>query len=182
MRNLHRRFVLYSNGQIYGGDFTIFFGLLRIYEPYLRLKYLSSLGLAFPVFADKDTKEGILKERYKGRADKYWSDLLKQSMKKEKDAKVIECLEKVYHDIGAEFKRRDICDYWIKPKSNENSDRKYADSKGLLQCGIIHIDGTLNQMQECKQKKKENQFPHEINPCRTYLERALLELFELDHE
>ena len=34
LRNLHRRFVLYSNGQIYGGDFTKFCGLLRIYELY----------------------------------------------------------------------------------------------------------------------------------------------------
>ena len=31
-KNLHRRFVLYSNGQIYGGDFGKFYGLLRIYE------------------------------------------------------------------------------------------------------------------------------------------------------
>ena len=146
------------------------------------LTYLSSLGLAFPVFADKDTKEGILKERYKGRTDKYLSLLKKESTKKEKDAVVRACLEKVYHDIGAEFERRDICDYWIKPKSNENTGPRYANSKGLLQCGIIHTDGALNQKQECKQKKKENKFPHEINPCRTYLERALLELFELDHE
>ena len=110
------------------------------------------------------------------------SDLLKKSKGKENDAKVRECLEKVYHEIGAEFKRRDIYDYWIKPTSNENTGQRYADSKGLLQCGIIHIDSTVNQMQECKQKKEENKFPHEINPCRTYLERALLELFELDHE
>ena len=32
LRNLHRRFVLCSNGQIYGGDFAKFYGLLRIYE------------------------------------------------------------------------------------------------------------------------------------------------------
>ena len=30
--NLHRRFVLCSNGQIYSGDFANFCGLLRIYE------------------------------------------------------------------------------------------------------------------------------------------------------
>ena len=30
--NLHRTFVLCSNGQIYGGDFAKFCGLLRIYE------------------------------------------------------------------------------------------------------------------------------------------------------
>ena len=34
MRNLHHRFVLCCNGQIYGGDFTKFCGLLRIYELY----------------------------------------------------------------------------------------------------------------------------------------------------
>ena len=34
LRNLHRRFVLCSNGQIYGGDFAKFCGLLRIYELY----------------------------------------------------------------------------------------------------------------------------------------------------
>ena len=32
LRNLHRRFVLCSNGQIYGGDFAKFCGLLMIYE------------------------------------------------------------------------------------------------------------------------------------------------------
>ena len=136
--------------------------------------------MAFPVFADKDTKEGILKERYKGRTDKYLSLLKKESTKKEKDAGVRACLEKVYHDIGAEFRRRNTCNYWIKSKSNEDTGRRYADSKGLLQCGIIH--GTPNPMQDCKQKKKGDKVPHEINPCRTYLERALLELFELDHE
>ena len=35
MQNLHRRFVLCSKGQIYGGDFAKFCGLLRIYELYL---------------------------------------------------------------------------------------------------------------------------------------------------
>ena len=34
--NLHRRFVLCSNCQIYGGDFADFCGLLRIYELYYR--------------------------------------------------------------------------------------------------------------------------------------------------
>ena len=34
LQNLHRRFVLCSNGQIYGGDFAKFCGLLRIYELY----------------------------------------------------------------------------------------------------------------------------------------------------
>ena len=32
MRNLHHRFVLCSASQIYGGDFTKFCGLLRIYD------------------------------------------------------------------------------------------------------------------------------------------------------
>ena len=35
LRNLHCRFVLCSNGQIYGGDFANLCGLLRIYEFYL---------------------------------------------------------------------------------------------------------------------------------------------------
>ena len=34
LRNLHRRFVLCNNGQIYDGDFAKFCGLLRIYELY----------------------------------------------------------------------------------------------------------------------------------------------------
>ena len=34
LRNLHRRFVPCSNGQIYGGDFAKFCGHLRIYELY----------------------------------------------------------------------------------------------------------------------------------------------------
>ena len=34
LRNLHRRFVLCSNGQICGRDFANFYGLLRIYELY----------------------------------------------------------------------------------------------------------------------------------------------------
>ena len=32
LRNLHLRFVVCSNGQIYGRDFEKFCGLLRIYE------------------------------------------------------------------------------------------------------------------------------------------------------
>ena len=32
--NLHHRFVLCSNSQIYGGYFAKFFGLLKIYEFY----------------------------------------------------------------------------------------------------------------------------------------------------
>ena len=36
MRNLHHRFVLSSNGQIYGRDFAKFCGLLRIYELYTK--------------------------------------------------------------------------------------------------------------------------------------------------
>ena len=35
LRNLHRRFVLCSNGQIYGGYFAKFCGLLRIYKLYV---------------------------------------------------------------------------------------------------------------------------------------------------
>ena len=34
LRNLHRRFDLHYIGQIYGGDFAKFCGLLRIYELY----------------------------------------------------------------------------------------------------------------------------------------------------
>ena len=34
LQNLHRRFILCSNGQIYDGDFAKFCGLLRIYELY----------------------------------------------------------------------------------------------------------------------------------------------------
>ena len=39
MRNLHRRFVLCSASQIYGGDFAKFYSLLRIYELYLLSKF-----------------------------------------------------------------------------------------------------------------------------------------------
>ena len=34
LRNLHRRYVLCSASQIYGGDFAQFCGLLRMYELY----------------------------------------------------------------------------------------------------------------------------------------------------
>ena len=43
LRNLHRRFVLCSNGQIYGGDFAKFCGLLRIYELYTEEKLVGIL-------------------------------------------------------------------------------------------------------------------------------------------
>ena len=36
LQNLHRRFVLCSNGQIYSGDFAKLCGLLRIYGIYLK--------------------------------------------------------------------------------------------------------------------------------------------------
>ena len=38
MRNHHLRFVLCSNGQIYGGDFAKICGLLKIYELYDAVK------------------------------------------------------------------------------------------------------------------------------------------------
>ena len=38
LRNLHRRFDRYYAGQIYGGDFANFCGLLRIYELYYLMK------------------------------------------------------------------------------------------------------------------------------------------------
>ena len=38
-RNLHRRFVLYSNGQIYDGDFAKFCDLLRIYIIHMNFIY-----------------------------------------------------------------------------------------------------------------------------------------------
>ena len=49
--NLHRRFFLSSNGQIYGGDFAKFCGILRIYEFYrhlngnflVRISYLKNI-------------------------------------------------------------------------------------------------------------------------------------------
>ena len=41
MRNLHCRFTLCSNSQIYGGDFAKFWGFLRIYELY----YLAFFGI-----------------------------------------------------------------------------------------------------------------------------------------
>ena len=42
MRNLHRRFDSYYIGQIWGGDFEKFCGLLRIYELYI--KRFSNIG------------------------------------------------------------------------------------------------------------------------------------------
>ena len=43
LRSLHRRFVQCSNGQIYGGDFVNFFGLLRIYELYEQFSFFTIL-------------------------------------------------------------------------------------------------------------------------------------------
>ena len=41
MRNIHRRFVLCSNGHIYGGDFAKFCGLLRINKLYITQRWLN---------------------------------------------------------------------------------------------------------------------------------------------
>ena len=41
LRNFHRRFVLCSNSQIYGGDFLKFCGLLRMYNFTLELFYFT---------------------------------------------------------------------------------------------------------------------------------------------
>ena len=38
LRNVHCNFVQYSNGQIYSGDFSKFFGFLRIHELYSYIK------------------------------------------------------------------------------------------------------------------------------------------------
>ena len=46
LRNLHRRFVLCRNGQIYDWDFAEFCGLLRIYE----LNYASKMGNLRKIF------------------------------------------------------------------------------------------------------------------------------------
>ena len=51
LRNLHRRFVLYSNGQIYVGDFAKFCGLLRIYELYKRNNW--QIALTNKVLSEK---------------------------------------------------------------------------------------------------------------------------------
>ena len=51
LRNLHRRFVLCSNGQIYGGCFAKMCGLLRIYELYYNVAlHFWSWARAFMLF------------------------------------------------------------------------------------------------------------------------------------
>ena len=49
LRNLQRRFVLSSNGQIYGGDSAKFCGLLRIYELYPSRTYCAQIYLGICV-------------------------------------------------------------------------------------------------------------------------------------
>ena len=44
MQNLHCNFVLCSNGEIYGGDFAKFCGLLRIYELYKERQYCEAIS------------------------------------------------------------------------------------------------------------------------------------------
>ena len=48
MQNLHRRFDRYYIGQIYGGDFAKFCGLLRICELYLFILNLINNDLPLP--------------------------------------------------------------------------------------------------------------------------------------
>ena len=59
MQNLHRRFVLCSNGQIYGGDFAKFCGLLRIYELYLVIESKRSEMSIVLFFVGIFSKEGL---------------------------------------------------------------------------------------------------------------------------
>ena len=44
MRNVHHRFDHYYIGQIYGGDFAKFCGLLRIYELYKERQYCEAIS------------------------------------------------------------------------------------------------------------------------------------------
>ena len=76
MRNLHRRFVLCTNGQIYGGDFAKFCGLLRIYELYQNTK-------AF--FTDSIFSEGFGVDKVRELDHKKSEQSLRQGRKKQRE-------------------------------------------------------------------------------------------------
>ena len=68
------------------------------------------------------------------------------------------------------------CDVWAKSGHNQENPC-YADKDGLIQCGIVHDKGKRKMKQKCKYHST-----HQINPFCSYIERAFLWLFELDHE
>ena len=63
LQNLHRRFVLSSNGQMYGGDFIKYCGLLRIYElTKVKISLENTyINLVFPADNQGDQKVKTLK-------------------------------------------------------------------------------------------------------------------------
>ena len=68
-------------------------------------------------------------------------------------------------------------DYDVWTKDIENRPLSYADKNGLIKCGTVHRQGFEENRQPCCLGCS-----HRINPYRTYIERRLLSLFELDHE
>ena len=121
--------------------------------------------MAFRLFADDPncTKESVLNQMFKDRYKNYCKIRTNNAVVKNVLKEVI--------------KKRDEEDYnvWVKPgciKQNEH----YANQDGVIKCGMIYNSGREELKQACKDK-----YPHRINPFRTYIERALLWLFELDH-
>ena len=72
--------------------------------------------------------------------------------------------------------------YWWRPENNPQNSLGYADAEGNLQCGITqnYEEGTPEERQPCPHIDIDGH-RHQINPCRTWIERAFLRFFELDH-
>ena len=102
---------------------------------------------------------------FKNRTKNYC--LLNKEQKK--DPIKSEILQKIFNEI---CQRRDDqdCDVFI----NRRKQMTFANRKGMLYCGAVYEEGKETIRKHC-------QSTHQINPCRTYIERCLLSLFELDH-
>ena len=64
LRNLHCRFVLCSNGQIYSGDFAKICGLLRIYELYISFQITWIFYYPFKIYGDGLISESTVQTNF----------------------------------------------------------------------------------------------------------------------
>ena len=130
-------------------------------------------GLGFRLFADDpnhSTKEKILSQRFRQRYKNYCKN------KKDAAEKVKEALKHIFKEIGNRVDVEQCAAFCVDQDCNR-IDPHFVDKSGYLKCGIIHKREEEIQKQTCR-----NSCPHKINPFRTWVERELLQLFDLDHE
>ena len=162
------------------------------FDPWLFEKKIILSGLGFRLFADDpspSTKEKILSQRFRQRYKNYCKN------KKDAEDKVKEALKHIFKEISNRVDVEQCAAFCVDQDCNR-IDPHFVDKSGYLKCGIIHKREEEIQKQTCSRGggtwlqglapavpiPERNSCLHQINPFRTWVERELLQLFELDHE